>query len=239
MKVSPARYAGALRSTISNRRPIRQLVRSPLEREAAALLEGLDVADLTEVTGGVTFTASVRSPDAQHRWSLHAPDQLVMQAIIAARGVRTAFEIGTFNGGTTRLIAEALPEDGRVWTLDLPPDAFDQTQSPDAFTGAQVGQAYRGSPAEHKITQLLEDSAAFDPTPYEGKCDLVLVDGGHEYQHGVTDTRTAFRLVAPGGVILWDDFQPYWHGLVRGIIETAPVCPKRLAATSLGVYVNA
>jgi hypothetical protein len=202
MKVSPARYARALRSTISSRRPIREIVRSPLQREAAVLLDSLEVADLTDVTGAVTFTASVRSPDAQHRWSLHAPDQLVIQAIIAARGVRTAFEIGTFNGGTTRLIAEALPEDGRVWTLDLPPDAFDRTQSPDSFTGAQVGRAYRGSSAEHKITQLLEDSATFDPAPYEGKCDLVLVDGGHEYRHGVTDTR-------------------------------------RLAATSLGVYVNA
>jgi hypothetical protein len=66
-----------------------------------------------------------------------------------------------------------------------------------------------------------------------------LVDAGHEYANGINDTRTAFRLVAPGGIILWDDFQPYWHGLVRGIIEAAgPRRPRRIAATSLGVYVN-
>lgn len=238
MKVTPRRYAAALRTAARHRRSPRQVLRSPLTREAAALLESLEVVDLAELTGGVTFQATVRSPDAQHGWSLHATDQLVLQALVAARGVRTAFEIGTFNGGTTRLLAEALPDDGLVWTLDLPPGEFDRTQTPDQFTGSQVGQAYRGSPAEHKITQLLEDSATFDPTPYEGTCDLVLVDGGHEYHHGVTDTLTAFRLVSPGGIIVWDDFQAYWHGLVRGIVEAAPVRPKRLAASSLGVHVN-
>lgn len=239
MKVTRAQYATALRSAVAHRQSLRQIVRSPLEKQAAALLEALPTVDLADITGAVAFQASVRAPETRHGWSLHAADQLVLQAIIAARGMRTAFEIGTFNGGTTRLIAEALPEDGQVWTLDLPPADFDVTQSPDDFTGPQVGQAYRSSPAKHKITQLLVDSADFDAAPYEGRCDLVLVDGGHEYEHGVTDTRTAFRLVAPGGIIVWDDFQSYWHGLVRGILEAAgPRRPSRLAATSLGVWVD-
>jgi hypothetical protein len=66
----------------------------------------------------------------------------------------------------------------------------------------------------------------------------VLVDGGHGYEHGVTDTRTALQLVAPGGLILWDDFEPYWHGLVRGIChEMQGRALSRLAGTSFGVYV--
>ncbi|HVX07913.1 class I SAM-dependent methyltransferase [Humibacter sp.] len=236
MPVTVTDYARALRSTLG-RRSLKDAARGPLERHATALIGALPAVDLSRLTGAVTFDARVLPVDARHAWSLHAPDQLVLQAIIAGRSVRTAFEIGTFNGGTTRLIAEALPEDGRIWTLDLPPQSFDDTQKPQGFQGSQVGAAYRGSPAEAKIEQILADSATFDPTPYTGRCDLVLVDGAHDYEHGVADTITAFELVAPGGLILWDDFQPYWHGLIRGIIEAAGARrPRRLAGTSLGVW---
>ena len=240
MSVTPRTYGIALRESVKRVPSLRRLVRSPLQRHAELLLESLETVDLSAITGAATFAASVRDPESSHAWSLHAGDQLVLQAIVAARKVRTAFEIGTFNGGTTRVLAEAVPEDGQVWTLDLPPDAFDETQTPDQFHGARIGEVYRSSKSAGKVTQLLGDSATFDFSPYEGKCDLVLVDGGHEYVHGINDTRTAFRLVAPGGVILWDDFDAYWHGLVRGILEAAGGRrPRRLAATSLGVYVNA
>ena len=32
--------------------------------------------------------------------------------------------------------------------------------------------------------------------------------------------QTVLRLVVPGGIILWDDLEPYWHGRVRGRGET-------------------
>ena len=239
MKVTPATYASALRTSVLRRGSVKEIARTPLVRSAALLLADLPAVDLSELTGGLTFEATVSPPEARHAWSLHAADQLVLQAIVAGRGVRTAFEIGTFNGGTTRVLAEALPEDGQVWTLDLPPADFDATQAPEAFKGADVGRVYASSPAVSKITQLLGNSASFDFSPYYGKCDLVLVDGGHEYEHGVDDTRTAYRLVAPGGVILWDDFQPYWHGLVRGIVDAAGKRqPRRLLGTSLGVWLE-
>lgn len=216
----------------------RAAVRLPLVHEATALLEALLLVELVELTGTTTFPAAISAADTRHEWSLGAAEQLVLQALVHARGVRSAFEIGTFNGGTTRVLAEALPPDGRVVTLDLPPQAFDRTQSPRNFSGAQVGRAYEDSPAAHKVTQLLEDSLHFDPREHAGRYDLVLVDGGHEHIHGVTDTRTALRLVAPGGIVLWDDFQPYWHGLVRGICEAmAGRSLGRLAGTSLGVHV--
>ncbi len=105
--------------------------------------------------------------------------------------------------------------------------------------GSQVGAAYRDSPAAPRITQLLADSLTFDAGDHAGRYDLVLVDGGHEYAHGVADTRTALRLVAPGGLVVWDDFQPYWHGLVRGICqEMAGRRLGRLAGTAFGVYAN-
>ena len=214
-------------------------MRSPLELQAVRLLDDLPAIELVDVSGPTTFEAHVAESSGRHGWSLGAAEQIVLQAVVSGRHVHSAFEIGTFNGGTTRVLAEALPPDGTVVTIDLPPAEFDATQSPNRFSGGDVGQQYQDSPAASKVTQLLEDSLAFDPSPYTGKFDLVLVDGGHEYVHGVADTRTALKLVAPGGVILWDDFAPYWHGLVRGICEQMrgrSLC--RLAGTSFGVYVN-
>lgn len=229
-------YLAALKESLLAARP-RTLARAPLERHAARLIASRPAVDLTHFAPAGVFQAHVPEPRGRHAWSLHAPDQFILQSLIATRGIRTAFEIGTFNGGTTRVIAEALPQDGRVFTLDLPPAAFDATQSPQAFEGSQVGREYRDSPAVAKITQLLHDSATFDPSPYAGTCDLVLVDGAHDHEHGVADTRTAFTLLAPGGIIVWDDFQPYWHGLIRGIFEAAgPRVPRRLAGSNLGVW---
>lgn len=217
----------------------RATARAPLVAEAAHRLSTLPRIELIEVAGPVSFTATVSDPFGRHEWSLGAAEQMILQALIAGRGVKRVFEIGTFNGGTTRVIAEALPDDGEVVTMDLPQSEFDATQRPRDFAGVDVGRAYSDSPAEGKVTQLLEDSLKFDASPYAGRFNLVLVDGGHEYPHGVADTRTALRLVAIGGVILWDDFEPYWHGLVRGICQEMRgrrLC--RLAGTSFGVYVN-
>lgn len=217
--------------------PFRALVRAPLELEASRILDGLPLLHLAEVSGPVSFEAVVS--DSWVAWNLHTTDQIALKAIVLGRGARTAFEIGTFNGTTTRLLAETLPDDGWVVTLDLPPAQFDATQHAPGFTGSQVGEAYKASPAAGKITQLLQDSLSFDAGPYAGRCDVVLVDGAHDYVHGLADTATSLKLVAPGGVILFDDFEPYWHGLVRGI-ATAMHGNRlaRIAGTPLGVYVS-
>ena len=208
----------------------------PLEQQAAARIASLPVVELADLIGDVNgMTVNVAPKGERHDWSLGAAEQVILQLLIRARGCSTAFEIGTFNGGTTRVLAEALPEEGRVWTIDLPSTDFDSTQAPDGFRGAQVGVAYRDSPAVGKITQLFGDSLEFDFAGFESSADLVLVDGGHEYEHGFADTRTALRLVRPGGLVLWDDFEPYWHGLVNGICDAMHGCEfGRLAGTPPG-----
>jgi predicted O-methyltransferase YrrM len=193
---------------------------------------------ISDISGPVELHLSV-TPGEWQPWSLHTTDQWALQAIVIGRHARAVFEIGTFDGGTTRLLAEALPSDGRVVTLDLPPAAFDATQNPANFSGEEVGRVYQTSHVRERITQLLQDSVAFDAQPFAGQFDLVLVDGAHDYEHGIADTLTALTLVAPGGVIVFDDFQPYWHGLVRGITTAMRGHHlARLEGTSLGVHVH-
>jgi predicted O-methyltransferase YrrM len=223
--------------SIPPRELARSVARLTIEAHASKLLERLPQLELVDVAGSVELTVDLAPRANRHDWSLGAAEQFFLQAILVGRQVRTAFEIGTFNGCTTKVIAEALPEDGHVTTLDLPPTVFDATQNPGGITGAGIGLVYRDSPAAGRITQLLEDSLAFDATPHAEQYDLVLVDGAHEFRHGVADTRSALRLVAPGGVILWDDFIPRYHALVRGICqEMRGRDLYRLVGSSLGVY---
>jgi predicted O-methyltransferase YrrM len=231
--VAAARGVGA-------RRLIREVARTPLMMRARDQIAALPTAQLADIVGTSNFEVSIAPVASRHDWSLGAAEQLVLQAVILSRRVVDVFEIGTFNGGTTRLLAETVPSNGRVVTMDLPPEEFDSTQKPAAFAGSEVGWVYRNSPAANKIEQLLENSLQFVSTRFVSAFDLVLVDGGHERPNGMADTRIALELVRPGGIILWDDFEPYWHGLVGGIIdEMRGRKIQKLAGTSFAVFVNA
>jgi hypothetical protein len=173
---SARRLRSAIRwSATHTTRFLRDIVRLPLQSEASARLASLPIVELADLSGEVNEIA-VGLPDAasRHGWSLGAAEQLSLQVLIRTRDCRTAFEIGTFNGGSTRLLAETLPQDGRVWTLDLPPAAFDDSQAPAGFVGSQVGLAYRDSPAAPEITQLFGNSLEYDFGPFEASADLVL-----------------------------------------------------------------
>ena len=127
--------------------------------------------------------------------------------------------LGMYDGATTLLLARNAP-DAEVLTLDLPPTeasaATEVTEQDHAREGA-VGRRFRGLPEEQRIKQLFGDSRAFDFSPWHGAMDLVLVDAGHEYQAVRADTENALKLVAPGGVVVWDDYSPVWPDVVRAV----------------------
>ena len=52
----------------------------------------------------------------------------------------------------------------------------------------------------------ISDSAKFDPTPYESKMDLVFVDGAHSADYVRNDSEKGWRMLRPGGVLVWHDF---------------------------------
>jgi SAM-dependent methyltransferase len=192
----------------------------PVEYAAARAMAKLPLLKVDDIAGDSATEISLRRLLADTgEWSLNLTERLVLSIAVKGRRANRIFEIGTFDGGTTKLLAELIPEDGIVVTLDLPEAAFDATQHPHAFKGADVGRAFRDTSVERRIKQLRDDSLHFDPSPLERSFDVVLVDGGHDYAHGFADSRTALRLVRPGGIVLWDDFEAYWAGLVSGIIH--------------------
>jgi predicted O-methyltransferase YrrM len=170
---------------------------------------------------------------------------LAIAAVCRALAPRRVFEIGTYTGSTTLMMALNAPAETELLTLDLEP-AADVPAAPGtpAEPAFRPGAAFAGTAAAAKIRQLYGDSRTFDYGPFEGTCDVVLVDACHEYDFVKADTATAFRLVRPGGVVIWDDYlwEPQWpecEGVARCLDELIGTRDVFLiAGTRLAAYVD-
>jgi predicted O-methyltransferase YrrM len=163
---------------------------------------------------------------------------------------RTIFEFGTATGRTTYLLARNSPPDARVYTLTLPPDRLPdyRHEAGDAAAATRAAHAesrfasffYEGTAVEDKVEQLFGDSKALDVTPWEGRCDLIFIDGSHAYSYVMSDTAKAMAMLAPGGVIIWHDYRPERRStrdVRRALDELRNRYPLfRLPATSMVAY---
>ncbi len=166
------------------------------------------------------------------------------EAQVLAVSIRTLrpgslFEFGTFHGATTVQLAANAPADATVHTIDL---AGDDPLRGDARTvdivPVEVGRCYRGTPWEGRIHQLFGDTTKFDFSQFEGKCDWIFVDASHAYECVAADTRSALRMIRPGGMIFWHDCVLAFPGVCRALEELGKTRPVfRVADTSLGCLV--
>jgi predicted O-methyltransferase YrrM len=125
---------------------------------------------------------------------------------------KAVFEIGTFVGRTTRLLAKNAPL-AQVFTLDLPQQTVRH----------RVGEFYVGHPEALRIVQLCGNSQTFDFSPWQDGIDFCWVDACHDYSCVVNDTLAALKIVKPGGWIGWHDYRhtAWWSGVTRAVREFA------------------
>lgn len=82
-----------------------------------------------------------------------------------------------------------------------------RTYQTDAFNF--IGHLVHEASLGHRVCQILCDSREWDISAYPpGFFDSVLLDGGHDAQTVISDTRKALALVRDGGLLLWHDFCP-------------------------------
>jgi predicted O-methyltransferase YrrM len=199
---------------------VKQLLNSGLKADARPGADGTfilkafpELRGLTVPMGDVTYTRSNMDP----------LEQYFLAAIASKRRPRTIFEIGTFDGSTTLLLARAAPE-AQIFTLDLPPDSPVVSESGTTERLADMGSwgvRFQDQPEAGRITQLFGDSREYDFSPYYGKIDLVVVDGGHTADCVTPDSENALRMVAPGGIVVWDDYEEGWPSVTQSVDEVA------------------
>jgi len=132
---------------------------------------------------------------AETRATMSAPQMLTgtlegrfLELLVHATGARRILEIGTFTGYSALSMAAALPEDGRIDTLDIEP------------RHAEVAQRYFDrSPHGAKITLHLGPALETIGT-LEGEFDLVFIDadkkGYDGYYEAVLPRLSARGLIA-------------------------------------------
>lgn len=159
------------------------------------------------------------------KWGdLTAERTLIFLCSLAKKGCTPIVEFGTFRGRTTYNLA--LNSTGEITTIDIGHElgkAIDVGANIEKheYASHTTGEIFLSAPPEirDRIKSLRGDSTKLDYSHLYGKAGLVIVDGGHSYEVCKSDSEHALRMVRPGGVIVWDDYSPYWPGVIRALDE--------------------
>jgi predicted O-methyltransferase YrrM len=160
-----------------------------------------------------------------------------LAAFIQKVDAKRIFEFGTYKGVSTTQLALNLPNDGMIYTLDLPEDhpayTLAITKAEERQIAAETGKGIL-IPDEllHKVTFLRSDSATFDTTPYQNSMDLVFVDGAHSYEYVKNDTEKGWEMLRPGGIIVWHDCTPS-HPEVVSYLKSCTHVPTLVRGTAI------
>ncbi len=122
-----------------------------------------------------------------------------LQFVTQLSGARQVVEIGTFTGYSALAMAEALPEGGRILTIEHDPGH-----------AKIAGGFFDRSPSGFKITLRLGDALEVLKTLRDAETDLVFIDA--DKQNYAAYYREAMRILRSGGLILADN--ALWYGRV-------------------------
>jgi hypothetical protein len=171
-------------------------------------------------------TAHVTIPGRRAGGSLTLLETFCVVAASRAVKARRVFEFGTFLGSTTLNLALNLPEDGRVFTFDLDEQsAAGLTQhaedAPLTERHLKTAADFAETPEARKITPVNGNSLTFDFSPWAGAIDLVFIDGGHDLETVMADTRNALRMARSDGpsCILWHDYRNADYPELTGYLD--------------------
>jgi hypothetical protein len=188
-------------------------------------------------------------PEGQDRWrislellaktnaSVSPLEFLCLVMMVRRARARAIFEFGTYKGVSISQLALNVPADALICTLDLPEgqsgSALPISIQKDVSIAFESGKgALVPEDLRSRIQFIRQDSALFDPAPYEGKMDFVFVDGAHNTEYVRNDSEKGWRMLRRGGIIAWHDFAVGDLDVVRYLL-TAPYKASRVVGTSL------
>ena len=218
------------RYRLVRRDAIDQVVDSVVEQRLRPFLESPPTRLLPQRTADDIAAKDVRGDErflgTGDGSELPEHEQRVVARIVTDRRPIAAFEIGTYRGRTTRLLASCSPA-ATIHTLDLPPDNMLEGGCFREWNPGLIGTQFS---ADHvvrsRILQHFGDSRTFDFTPFWGRMDMVFVDASHAYEAVLSDSRQAFRMIRPGGLIIWDDYHPvHGIGVMKALAELSDEQP--------------
>lgn len=130
------------------------------------------------------------------------------------------FEIGTWRGESIINLVDVAKD---LNTLDLGNDDFKTFNLPQEYADAHGFFIKNNS----KIKQHLGDSTQFDYAGLNQKFDVIFIDGNHEYDFVVSDTKNVFKhLVHENSIVIWHDYafspEKIRYEILNAILEGTP-----------------
>lgn len=189
---------------------------------------------IQELPGGVNVQVLFRPKIAA---SVSFYEALALSALLSLCQARRAFEFGTYRGVSSSQIALNLGENGKLFTLDLPPDAAPLKYDLRKPIDIQIAhEKVKGDLIPDELLPRVEflraDSAAFDETQYLNSMDFVFVDGAHTLEYVRNDSEKGWRMLRPGGIMAWHDCCVGAPGVVKFLLNCS-FAPKRITGTTL------
>ena len=146
--------------------------------------------ELAEETEAVT---------GRSRWSIGKVEGKLLQLLVKISGARNAVEIGTFTGYSALIIAEALPEDGRLITCEA-----NQKHAEIAL------RYFKKSPHGSKIRLELKPAMETLKEIADRSVDFVFIDADKPSYGQYFDE--AIRILQAGGLIFVDNV--FWRNKI-------------------------
>lgn len=143
-----------------------------------------------------------------HLWAMPEHELLTLGAITRMINPARVIEFGTFQGGSTLVMATNMADSGSIVTIDLDP-AERRTHEHGLGTGLiefDLGCLFRGTRYEQMIEQRYGNTLHVDDPDLVGGADLVFIDADHTYAFATRDTAKALTFARPGGWLVWHDY---------------------------------
>ena len=143
--------------------------------------------------------------EAETKEKTTAPQMMVgrleggfLAALVRLTGAKRILELGTFTGYSSISMASALPDDGRITTCDVDPDAT-------AIARRYMDESGHGEKIEIRLGPALETIATLD-----GPFDLVFIDADKPNYENYYEA--VLPLLAENGLLIADNV--LWSGRV-------------------------
>ncbi len=133
------------------------------------------------------------------RWSIGKVEGKLLQLLVKISGARNAIEIGTFTGYSALIIAEALPEDGRLITCE----------ANEKHAGIAL-RYFKKSPHGGKIRLELKPAMETLKGIADSSVDFVFIDADKPSYGRYFDE--AMRILQTGGLIFVDNV--FWRNKI-------------------------
>lgn len=164
------------------------------------------------------FIAGLNLDLSAHRFGHPTHDGVLKFLCALAKTIHApVVEFGTFTGRTTYNMALNTPE--KIYTLDTGKDVERSGDHDLKYETYIPGEMFLDKPEAARIELVLGDSKQVDLRHLYGTIGLVFIDGGHDYDTIKSDSDKAFKLIRNDGVIVWDDCNAAWPGVVSYLAE--------------------